>query len=172
MKLIDQFLDNWKNEAKIWHMDKFEVYVEQVEHRVVLMEKFGYQTTRPGQELDPEWTDFIEKFDRWMDRIGKGMMGVLWNMLYTRNQSRLNPTKVTMDEWLEGHLDREVDRKKRQLISRIEKKAGTIVDGKGLYIANDLNINGVVVGDKETVNVRYDNGWWISYPMPSLPYPC
>jgi hypothetical protein len=57
-------------------------------------------------------------------------------------------------ERLQKILDREVIAKKKTLIARISKKAGNILDAKGLYIGVNGEINGLVVGELRTVRVE------------------
>lgn len=61
---------------------------------------------------------------------------------------------VHYPEDLEPFLVREVNAKRKNLISRIEKKAGKIKDARYLTIGKDGNINGQVVGEKATVYVE------------------
>ena len=75
-------------------------------------------------------------------------------MSYIFNQHKINPAKKSVEVFLDEMMDREVERKEKQLMYRVKAKAGNIVDASGLYIANDLNINGRVIGDKETVSVQ------------------
>ena len=51
-------------------------------------------------------------------------------------------------------LDKEVVRKKKALIARVKKTAGTIVDASGLRIGVNSEINGTVDGEIKTVHVQ------------------
>ena len=51
-------------------------------------------------------------------------------------------------------LDKEVDRKREALITRVEKKAGRIVDASGLRVGDDGEINGRIKGEENTVNIN------------------
>ena len=58
------------------------------------------------------------------------------------------------DEKLNKILDKDVQNKYNDLVSRITDKAGVIQDASGLYIAGNGTVNGVVVGDKNKVKVE------------------
>ncbi len=64
-------------------------------------------------------------------------------------------------EFLEKSLDDEVKRKRRNLIARVKKVTGTIIDASGLYIAGNFEINGVVIGEngKARVTTISAGGW-------------
>ena len=57
-------------------------------------------------------------------------------------------------EWLNHWLDREVEKRKLRLILQVVKKAGKIVDARGLRFGYDTGINGTIVGEKTTVDVE------------------
>lgn len=58
------------------------------------------------------------------------------------------------DKELEKIIDKEVESRKKNLIARVEKKAGKIIDANGLYIGANGEINGYIKGDKTTVYVE------------------
>ena len=71
---------------------------------------------------------------------------------YTR---KVNDWYIKIDEeLLDKTLDKDVKMKYKDLVDRITFYAGQIVDAKGLYISNNGEINGIVVGDKNTVKVE------------------
>jgi hypothetical protein len=51
-------------------------------------------------------------------------------------------------------LDKEVVRKQRNFVKLVSDVVGTITDVAGLYVANNLEINGVVIGTKAKANVQ------------------
>ena len=51
-------------------------------------------------------------------------------------------------------IDKEKEIKLKQLLAKVENKIGNIIDASGLYIAEDGNINGFIVGDKTKVKVE------------------
>lgn len=72
---------------------------------------------------------------------------------YSRAQRELfamSGNKENFDKF----LDKEVEKKEKAFIKRIEKKAGTITDAENLTIGKDGNINGKVIGEKATVEVE------------------
>lgn len=50
------------------------------------------------------------------------------------------------EDWLKVQMDREADRKRKDLISRITKTTGEIVNASGLHIGDNGSINGIVEG--------------------------
>lgn len=58
------------------------------------------------------------------------------------------------EERLNKELDKEVEAKYKNLVARIQEKAGDIVDATGLYIGGNGEINGVVIGTKNKVRVE------------------
>jgi hypothetical protein len=55
---------------------------------------------------------------------------------------------------IDAILDREVDRKRKALITRVEKKAGKIIDASFLRVGDDGEINGMITGEKGDVAVN------------------
>lgn len=88
-----------------------------------------------------------QKLERWKKIVGRGLADLV--------------SRYDYDEYIEKFLDREVDSKRRKLISRVEKKVGEIIDASALYIGVNGEINGVVVGtkDKAYVNTIYAGGY-------------
>ena len=152
--VIDQFLAHWKEEAITWHMEKFLAYRVLFDEKTRLMDEYGYHTTRPNQVIAEDYQEAHDNVKSFFARMGKGMEITIINMSYIFNQHKVNPAKKSVEVFLDEMMDREVERKEKQLMYRVKAKAGNIVDASGLYIANDLNINGRVIGDKETVSVR------------------
>ena len=58
------------------------------------------------------------------------------------------------EDKLNKELDKEVEAKYKNLVYRIQEKAGDIVDATGLYIGGNGEINGVVIGTKNKVRVE------------------
>lgn len=56
-------------------------------------------------------------------------------------------------EALETILDGEVAKKKASLIKKVEKRVGNIVDASDLHIGANHEINGTVIGDKDSATV-------------------
>lgn len=62
--------------------------------------------------------------------------------------------KENHEKTYEAIIAKEADNKYKKLIASIENKAGTIVDAAGLSVAKDGTINGLIVGEKETVRLE------------------
>ena len=68
--------------------------------------------------------------------------------LYTYGGNHVDEEKL--NKW----LDKEVKNKYEDLIHRITEKAGKILDAKGLHIGARGEIDGYVIGDRNTVHVE------------------
>lgn len=58
------------------------------------------------------------------------------------------------DERMAAIIKEDKQLKKLSLIYKVKNRIGKVVDGRGLYVANDGNINGRVVGDKGSAVVQ------------------
>ncbi len=142
---IDTFLESWRQASFTYYKDLADEYNTLEANRCTLMEKYGYHTTRVGQELEPEYVEAKQALKDFNDLHTKSDMYIIGNMRYDMNQGR-------GDKFLNNVLDKEVKAKKLQFIARIEKKSGEINE-INLNIGVDGSINGIVVGNKATVDV-------------------
>lgn len=125
---IVNFIEQWKVEAKRFYTAAHEEYLN-IEKQVSSPD--GRITGAQNKEYDRLRRAFIEKY-------GKGTTEIVAYSFYR------------IDEILEK------DAKSRiaKLIAKVEKKAGKIVDARDLYFGSDGTLNGIVVGEKETVRVE------------------
>lgn len=142
---IDTFLAGWRDASLNYYQDLMNQYNKLVDDKFSIMEKYGYHCTSPGQELASEWTDAKQKIKDFEKEHTKSDMYIVGNMRYDKLQNR-------GDKFINATLDKEVEKKKVQFIARIEKKSGEIKD-VNLTIGTDGSINGLVKGEKATVDV-------------------
>ena len=155
MTSIDLFLESWWGDAMDWYLDKFRTYQELFQIKKDLMDEYGYHSVRFNQVLADDYLEASENLKKFMSRIGnESAKGLIQMMFYHEHQHRINPSKVSSYDFLADILNKEKQRKKLNLIARIEKKAGKMVDTRGLTLGVDSNLNGLVIGDKETVSVH------------------
>jgi ferritin-like protein len=150
-KVIDTFLENWKQSAKQHYVATVNQYKELTKSRRDLMEKYGLYTTRPNQELPQDYVDAKNSVKAFFDIRSKSEVAIIEKCIYADNEG--NKTE-TLDSFLEKLLDKEVQNKKAVLIQKIKAKAGEIIDADKLYIGADGSINGYVLGEIKEVQVE------------------
>lgn len=165
--VIDTFLANWKDNAFEYYMGLRKQYenLMKVDPKITA-ENLALITDAWGrQKLSDETIEkLVVKADKmaqyelnnWKTSIRSAMIkefkdGITKNELSVID-SMYRPDKA--EQILNDILDHQVKQRKLLLIGRITKKAGNIVDASGLYIANNGEINGTIIGDKKTVNVN------------------
>ena len=154
MNAINEFLDTWWGDAMDWHLEKFRTFQELFQIKKDLMDEYGYHSVRNNQVLATEYVEASDNLKKFIKGFPENVAGVLQMMFYYENQHQINPSKMSGYDFLADIMTKERARKKIQLVSRIEKKAGTIVDSSTLFIGVDGNLNGVIQGDKERVSVH------------------
>jgi hypothetical protein len=142
---IDTFLTTWREASFNYYTDLFAQQRELHNTRWQLMKKYNYNTVSPNQVLEPEYVEAKDALKAFNKKQTKSDLCILENISYDYNQKRGT-------QFLDNLLDKEVEKKKVQFIARIEKKSGEIKD-VNLRIGTDGSINGVVKGEKATVDV-------------------
>jgi hypothetical protein len=80
---------------------------------------------------------------------------IIWLVIGNKQPEKTNINIIEHDDqWINNYLDKEVIAKKQSLIVRIQKKAGNILDGSNLSIAENGEINGYIIGDIKKVKVE------------------
>ena len=142
---IDTFLESWRQASFAYYKDLADEYNTLEANRWTLMEKFNYNCVSPNTVFDPSYVEAKQALKDFNELHTKSDMHIIENMRYDMNQGR-------GDKFLNNVLDKEVKAKKVQFIARIEKKSGEINE-INLNIGVDGSINGIVVGNKATVDV-------------------
>jgi hypothetical protein len=167
--VIDQFLQEWKEKAFQYYKD--------LQKRYLIERKKEYEINFENLKIIRRscWDDYTfgqskyndEQINQLLEKINSNNMiqreidnlkcDIHYHMIKKWEQM-IGKTNISIiqhdDQWIEKFLDREVEAKKQNLITRITKKAGNILDASGLYIANNGEINGLIKGDIKTVKVE------------------
>ena len=144
MKAINEFLADWKAKAKAFYQGLIERVKKSREQSEALREKLGYSHCIPGTPEHEEYYSFIEAND----------------ILYYKNNELNKTQKALVQDFYYQHkdldkiLDKEVEAKKADLIARVEKKGGKIIDGQFLRIGVDGNLNGYIICENGRVDVE------------------
>ena len=160
IEVIETFLQTWKQKALIYYLDLQKEYQEQQKKR--------YDITEDNLKLI---TDYAGYKQRYKDELIQEYLKLTPNDYRTNNlKAEINyeylklwqkrHTKIDLDiisrsqKDIEKILDRELETKRKNLITRIEQKAGNIINASALYIAGNGEINGFIEGTIKTVQVE------------------
>lgn len=102
-------------------------------------EKAYHVYTELRKEYDSIRSDFHKRI-KFMNEISKLDNQIITHSAFERN--------------LNDFLNFEVKKKKMLLLQRITKKAGNIINTNELKLGDNGEINGTIIGDKATVNIR------------------
>ncbi|MEM5592797.1 hypothetical protein AAHH67_15510 [Niallia circulans] len=123
--VIDQFLSQWKENAFNYYTRLVSNYRDINELKIPIREK-------------------VSKRNQFLNKLTK----------YEAQKIPFYSHRENCNKWINDDLDHDVNRKKMLLLQRITKAAGEIMDAKSLKLGDNGEINGIVVGEKATVNVR------------------
>lgn len=164
LALLDQFLNDWKEKARDFYVRLREEYFEESdkEHEITVggLRKvyhfYTYERTYSDERIEEIMEELPSMDRRELRDIQRNVSRAMYkDWESNKTKKDLNIVASMYDEsFLDGILDREVEHKRANFISKVEKKAGKIVDAKGLRIGVDGSINGTVVGEIKTVNVE------------------
>lgn len=141
IKVIWDFLQDWKERAKM---------------SIIQQGKLLYELKQKEDEKFKQW--FLQNFpgkdinkESWRTRalFMKKYYSVINSVVFNLYKSKGELDLIRLDKL----LDAEVEKKYKDLISRITAKAGEIVDASDLKIVAG-NINGTVIGSNRTVEVE------------------
>jgi len=102
-----------------------------------------------SKNASEEYKEAEEAFKSFMQAIGKSGMNILEKYSYNLNHEQ----KQGKPDYLVELARKEGERKKKQLIARVEKKGGEIVDASSLNIGHDGSLNGFVECTEKNVSV-------------------
>lgn len=145
---IESFLANWKRKATVFYtksVDAYNEYQSEIRQKKKALEEdfksrnvflFGKEMRAAEKEVGIDYQSTREYIEFHFD------------LLTVDVASRGNQAA-----FLEEVLEKEVYAKRTSLISRVKDTVGEIVDASGLYVADDGEINGVVIGTKGNARV-------------------
>lgn len=168
--VIDIFLQDWKEQAA--------KYYENLHNEYKTVSGFDYPVTEENLKgcmrgayndqrrySDSKVNDIMAELSEmneyeareYKEKIKSSKVN---NWIGSKNKGEVEIIRFNMKR-LDSILDKEVVSKKKNLISRIEKVTGNIVDAQGLYIADNGSINGFVIGEegKAEVETIYAGGY-------------
>jgi len=130
---IEEFLEKWKQKTWDWYQAEIKLYKEAKKELHSYFNEHGWLDRSKEKE-------YREK-DKWIyERFSPDIR----NLADYDKDNKL----------LERQLNWEVDRKRLDLFQRVYKKIGKVVDASGLYVGNNLSLNGIVQGEKGNANVE------------------
>lgn len=137
IKALVDFLADWREKTLEWYSQEFEKYLDEKKlyHAKVDAIWKGDNTYSP-EKMKQERKLRNEYNSRWA------------HVMAYDHLDKLDTERLVKD------IARESDRKYDTIVLKVEEYAGNITDAGGLYIGYDSNINGVIRGDKGTVNVN------------------
>ena len=105
---------------------------------------------RLTRRIEKMQADQMGKIDRIGKLLGEYSIPAIDQFLDNWEENTLIFYQVQgkMTENTAKDLKIEKQNKKLAIIYKVKNRIGTVTDGQGLYIANDGNINGVIIGDK------------------------
>ena len=158
IKVIVDFLENWKQTVKNFYLDRFSEYPQAREQYEKDMDQFnlGYFEERKLRKEDPQkWHDYNDKKQSIVSAF-KGRFGFL-----DRYISRaLNEETQRYDRWsfneelLNKDLEQEANAKYDFIIERTNFYVGQITDASNLSIGAKGDLNGYIIGTKGKAKVQ------------------
>lgn len=158
--VVEEFLAQWKERARKHYLDLMEEYwVEYKKKHEISAENLRCIRSTFSNKLvySEEKIEEILKLTNEYDLRGyQSEVNYMRFKIWKNKHSKVDIDIASRNdiEYLEKFLNREVESKRETLMARVEKKAGNIIDAKGLYIGVNGEINGFVVGSVGRVEVR------------------
>ena len=143
IKVIWDFLQEWRKDAYNYFIENAKEYYKLRQGYNKALDE--YLATLPS-EITSSWSKQYKSELAFEKKYYSNIHP------FTR-QIALYGASVDEDK-LNKELDKEVEAKYKNLVYRIQEKAGDIVDATGLYIGGNGEINGVVIGTKNKVRVE------------------
>lgn len=141
VEAIWQFLLNWKSKFKDYVKEEVKNVAEYYKLNRELIKKtnndYNYINTQEYKDAKKELNTMLNNF----------------NPLTLKVYSPKSPTLLD-ETLLEKELNKEIDAKYKHLINSIKNVTGNIIDASNLSIANNGEINGIVVGEKGKAKVN------------------
>ena len=156
VKVIEEFLANWRANAEVFYTEEYARFRELVTTYQSLLEKYDLYSVPATWRFmfredgsHPHYPqDFLEAkkaWNNWKEYTTKSIQNIIGDM---------NMDKKNANQILDKFLTKQVDNKRKQLQSKVEKAVGTVTDASELFIGVDGNINGTVTGTLNTATVK------------------
>ena len=164
LSIVDEFLARWRKQAREYYIELRKKYIVErdAKHevdaeglRLIPANAWGGRKYNEEQieEILAKFPTLDEwKQEKWVREVSYRKFNA-WKARYTKSEIAIVESMYD-EKFLDEILDREVEAKKKKLIATVEKKAGKIINARGLRIGVDGSINGLVEGEIKTVQVE------------------
>mgnify|MGYP001591425975 CR=1 FL=1 len=142
--IIEEFLSQWRSKAEIYYNAILKEMIKLEKECDKTINAYNNRWNLSEDDRKNLVKDHESKYEK-SSNFQKMHGEIYYNVFWHRSEYKKHLNKM---------LDKEVNKKRQNLIIRIEKKAGNILDANGLYIADNGEINGFIIGDIKTVEVK------------------
>ena len=140
--VIVEFLENWKNDVIKFierDVDKVEKYYE-IDHEMTELFNSRFYLIRSGEMTEDEWRQKYDEAKKRRNQYKSMISSLTWTVYDRSSDSHVNYTE------LNKILDKDVESKYWSMVNKVTDITGEIVDARGLRIAGDGNLNGIIIG--------------------------
>lgn len=141
--IIEEFLQLWKGKAKIYYKGIIKEMQRLSEEQGESINKYNNRFSLEKEEREKIILDHDIKWKAYSKFQHENFK--IYSIMYP---------KPDREKKLENFLTKEVDRKRLNLISRVEKKIGQIKDASNLSISSNAEINGLIIGKIGRVEIE------------------
>lgn len=146
VKVIVDFLNDWKEKTACYYEEAFAEYLEALEEYYeesrIYCDWFNCGARRKASK--EERTEYTRKHREWVKAFRQE-----WNWITIYEEgNELNRTKLNRD------LENEANRKYDFIIERTNAIAGEIKDASNLHIGKDGELNGYIIGERGTAKIQ------------------
>lgn len=147
---VEEFLENWRAEAEVWLREQVVALKNMVdeiaETRKSIRKKYLPNEYKFRKEIEAEEKEAGVDYKSANRRLAQNFTSDVHDMYNHRG--------LEFEARLQKNLASEVRRKRIDLFKRCSAEVGVITDASRLYVGDDLNLNGVVIGEKGKASVR------------------
>lgn len=145
VQVILDFLEDWKVKTKKYYMDSVEGYIEAL--KLWYKQDSEYCEWWNNQRRNHTKEEIAEKREE--RQMHKESFARRWSWMFPYMEGyKFDEEKLDRD------LKNEADRKYDFIIERTNAIVGTITDASNLYIGEDAELNGYIIGDRGTAKVQ------------------
>lgn len=147
--IIHEFLDNWEAEAISWHEKD---YVKYKEYRAKIYQKKEEFSEWCRQNGVPPYSDRGKEKQVELKIDSRGVSNYV-KQVFSSLTIMASQYGNQWKEFIVKEIAKEKKSKYIHLVQSVMQKAGNIVDASHLYIGDNGDINGFIIGDKAKVEV-------------------
>lgn len=145
-QVIKDFLEEWKVKATEWHIQKYDKFL--------VFRKDLYEKEKEAyKECEHLRYDGRRAFmaEKGLDNIDKRLMNFAGQTVVQMATIRTEENRLI---WLDKVLEEDKKAKMLDLINRINGIVGTITDASYLSVSQEGNLNGYIIGEKDSATVN------------------